>query len=197
MSANEPLLRVVSGRPVPAAGIYEIDTGFTSIRFVVRRLFTPTNGHFTRFSGRVRIADVPDQSQVSITVSTRSLWLPHQGTLEAAVSSELLGVEDFPEATFVSTSLLASEDERWRLTGNLSIRGITNSVPFDVRFIGAAIHPLSGARTITMQARGAFDRRDFGINAHQHDVASTAGVLVVGNQIAIAIDLEASIQTRH
>ena len=187
------LTRVVEGRLVPAAGTWELDPGFTTIEFTVRRLMTKLHGWFSGATGTIVIEDDPLQSAVDLVIPTNTLRTSHPGTDEAVRDDEFLDVGKYPELSFRSTSVEPTESDRWAITGNLTIRDVSRPVTLVTRFIGAAEHPFGGMKKATFEAETVIDRRDFGIDGYQVPVPGSAGVVVVGNEIAITLDVEADL----
>ena len=103
-------------------------------------------------------------------------------------------MEKYPALAFRSTSVDATESDHWAITGDLTIRDVSRPVTLVTRFIGAAEHPFGGMKKATFEAETVIDRRDFGIDGYQVPVPGSAGVVVVGNEIAITLDVEADLQ---
>ncbi|HTT87900.1 MAG TPA: YceI family protein, partial [Acidimicrobiales bacterium] len=66
--------RPYRGGQIPVAGTYQLDTAHTTVEFVARHLMiTKVRGRFARFGGTVRIADVPEESSVEVTIDAASV----------------------------------------------------------------------------------------------------------------------------
>lgn len=187
------LTRVVDGRLVPIEGTWELDPGFTTIEFTVRRLLTRLHGWFSGATGSMVIDADPSKSVVDLVIAADTLRTSHPGTDEAVRGDDFLDVAEYPEIVFTSTAVEATESDHWAITGDLTIRDVTRPVTLVTRFIGAAEHPFGGMKKATFEAETVIDRRDFGLDGYQVPVPGSAGVVVVGNEIAITLDVEADL----
>ena len=84
---------------------------------------------------------------------------------DLANSTNFLDAGQFPAITFVSTSVAPSGERSAKVTGDLTLKGVTKPVTLDVVFTGeAAAHPFTGAPAVGFSATGSFKRSDFGLN---------------------------------
>ena len=102
-------------------------------------------------------------------------------------SADFFDVERYPEITFKSTDVTQAAADRLRVTGALTIKGVTRDVVLDVEVLGQAKDPWGNERA-AFSATTAIDRREFGLTWNQ--VLETGGVMV-GERIDIAIEIEA------
>ena len=100
--------------------------------------------------------------------------------------TETVHVEQFPAIEFRSTKIEGNKEE-FRLTGDLTIRGVAKPITLDVTFEGQTKDPWGGER-IGFSAKGKIDRRDFGLTWNQ---LLEAGGVAVGNEIKINVEVEA------
>ena len=168
---------------------WQIDSSHSSIHFSVRHLvIAKARGQFTRWSGTVEapgsdfargsLSVVIDASSIDTGVADRDAHLR---------SADFFDAEQYPEITFTSTGVTAAGDDRLRVSGALTIKGITRDVVLDVEVLGQAKDPWGNERA-AFSATTAIDRRDFGLTWNQ--VLETGGVMV-GERIDITIDIEA------
>jgi len=178
--------RTIDGHVLPAPGAWEIDPGHTDVAFIGRHfMLTKVRGRFTDVTGTIIIASNLDDSKVEVSISMASV---ESGSAERDAhikSPELFDVDQFPNATFRSTTV------DWRGTsgtvhGDLTIHGVTRNVPLAVTFEGHARDPWGGDRGM-FSAKTKINREDFGIT---WNVALEAGGLLVSKDIQIEIDLE-------
>jgi polyisoprenoid-binding protein YceI len=178
--------RTLDGHVLPAPGVWEIDPGHTDLAFVGRHfMVTKVRGPFTDVKGAVHIAPRLADSTVQVTIGMASVESGSSVRDEHIRSSELFDVEQFPTATFASTSV------EWKatsgtVTGDLTIHGVTRQVPLAVSFEGYA-RDLSGDDRGIFSARAKIDREDFGIT---WNVALETGGLLVSKEVQIEIELE-------
>jgi len=178
--------RTIDGRVLPAPGAWEIDPGHTDVAFVGRHfMVTKVRGRFTDVTGTVVIASRLDDSTVEVSINMASVESGSEARDAHIKSPELFDVEQFPTATFRSTTV------EWRgisgvVHGDLTIHGVTRQVPLAVTFEGYVRDPWGGDRGI-FSATTKVNREDFGIT---WNVALEAGGLLVSNDIQIEINLE-------
>jgi polyisoprenoid-binding protein YceI len=106
-------------------------------------------------------------------------------------SPDFFDVAQFPELTFKSKGAEKQTDEALRVTGDLTIRGVTREVVLDVEYSGKTKDPWGNER-VGFSAKTAIDRKDFGLTWNQ---LLEAGGVMVGDRIAIEIEIEAVKQT--
>ena len=191
-SASE-LSRIVSGRLAPIAGQWHIDSGFTFLGFEVQRLFTRVHGRLERVSGTIVMAENPLESTIEVIIETGSIRTGHALTEAAIRSAQLLAVDDYPEARFVSTSLAAADSDRWHLFGDLTLRNVTKPIELLCRYKGAAQNPFGQQKKFSVEAETSFDRREFGIVDFQDRVPGAEGLMVVGNHVRLTLEIEANL----
>jgi polyisoprenoid-binding protein YceI len=100
--------------------------------------------------------------------------------------ADFFDVEKFPAMTFKSKKVIPGEDGKFQLLGDLTIKGITKEVTFDVEFNGAIKDPWGGTRA-GFSAGTSINRQDFGISWNK---ALDTGGLMVGNTVNITMEVE-------
>jgi polyisoprenoid-binding protein YceI len=168
---------------------WKIDPSHSAIQFSVRHMvISKVRGAFTRWTGELAFdADQPAASAVSVRIDASSIETHEPKRDEHLRSADFFDVAVYPEITFSSRSVEARGKERYRVIGDLTIRGTTRSVELDAEFLGLGADPWGGQR-VAFQARGSVHRKDFGLTWNQ--VLETGGVLV-GDQIEITLDVQA------
>lgn len=168
---------------------WQIDSSHSGIQFTVRHMvIAKVRGQFTRWTGsletpgrdfaRASLNVVIDASSIDTGVADRDAHLR---------SADFFDVERYPEITFSSTGITQGAADRLRVTGTLTIKGVTRDAVLDVEVLGQAKDPWGNERA-AFSATAAIDRREFGLTWNQ--VLETGGV-VVGERIDIAIEIEA------
>lgn len=180
--------RIVDGVPIPPAGTWTIDPGHAQIGFLGRHLkFTRVRGRFGDVTGSIDVADDPTNTTVEVTLGVASVETGNRERDEHLRSSDLLDVERYPTATFRG-GVRGWTSGGGTVAGDLTIKGVTRSVTFDVDYLGYVVDPWGGDR-IVFSASTSIDRRDFGVT---WNMALEAGGLLVSNEIKIEIELEAT-----
>lgn len=168
---------------------WEIDSSHSGIHFSVRHMVVAkVRGQFARWSGsfyaedgdlaRATVEATLDASSIETGVAERDAHLK---------SHDFLDVKNFPEITFRSSAVEKQGDETLRLTGELTIRGVTREVVLDVEYAGRTKDPWGNERA-GFTARTALDRKDFGLTWNQ---VLEAGGVMVGDRVTVEIEVEA------
>lgn len=175
------------GTTLPAAGTWNIDASHSSVEAVARHLMvTKVRGRFAAFSGTVEIADDVTQSRVTVEIDASSVDTndaQRDGHLKA---DDFLSVETHPTITFTSTGVIHVEGDRWRIPGQLTVRGVTRDVDLDATYLGLAQDPWGNTRA-AFSAETEIDREYFGITWNQ--TLETGGVLV-SKKVKIELDVQ-------
>lgn len=188
------LTRIVDGRIVPIAGTWDLDGLHTHTGFGIRHLLTLMRGRFREQTGTIVIADDPTESTVEVIIEAASVDTTHPAADDTVRGEMLLHVEEHPQITFRSTAVTPAENGRWQITGELTVKGVSQSVVLDTEFLGAVHHPMGGQPKMSFSASTSIERTQFGIGA-DFEVADNKGVLVVGNRLDLQLDVEADLQT--
>src|SRR5688572_2004534 len=167
---------------------WNIDAAHSGVTFSVRHmLVSKVRGRFTKFKGVIELSDDDrTQSVVDVTIDASSI---DSGVAERDAhlrSPDFFDVESCPELRFRSKRTEKLDGDRYRMLGDLTIRDVTREVALDVEVGGRATDPMGNVRA-GFSARGAVDRKDFGLKWNQ--LLETGGVLV-GDRVDIDIDIE-------
>jgi polyisoprenoid-binding protein YceI len=184
-------IRIVDGRTVPVAGTWSIDHSHSDLRITARHLMVAkVRGTFEDLDGSIVVADDPTESQVEIEAKAASVTTGTPDRDNHLRSADFLDAEQFPLVTFKSTSLEASSDD-WKLTGDLTIRGVTRPAIFDLVFEGGATDPYGNTKA-AFSAVGEIERRDWGLT---WNVPLENGGMLVSEKFKIEFDIEAGLQS--
>jgi len=176
---------------VPKAGVYAIDPAHTEVGFIARHLIgTKVRGRFTEVSGTFTVAENPEESTVEATVQAASIHTNQSMRDDHLRTNDFLDVATYPTLELKSTGLKRVDDSRWVLTGDLTIRGVTKSVDFDLEFLGEGQSMQEGKTVVAFSASAEIDRRDFGVSFN-HSLLD--GSVVVGNKVVIEVEVEAGL----
>ena len=176
---------------LPKTGTYAIDPAHTEVGFVARHLIgTKVRGRFTDVVGTFTVAEPVENSTVEVTAQAASIHTNQEQRDEHLRTNDFLDVPNHPTVTFKSTALKRAKDSHWVLTADLTIRGVTKSVDFDVEFLGEGPAMVEGKSVVAFSASAEIDRRDFGVSFN-HSLLD--GSVVVGNKVVIEIETEAGL----
>jgi polyisoprenoid-binding protein YceI len=177
---------------LPTAGTYTIDPAHSEIGFVARHLIgSKVRGRFTKFGGTIVIADPIERSSVEAEAETASIETGVQMRDDHLRTNDFLDAPAFPTLTLKSTGLTKVSDAEWRLTVDLTIRGVTKSVDFDVEYHGSGPGMQPGSEVLALSASAEIDRREFGVSFNG---VLEGGAIVVGNKVKLELEIEAGRQ---
>ncbi len=190
--AGEAAAPVVAEPVTAPAGMYRIDPDHTSINFRVSHLgFSKYTARFTNFSGKLAFDPAnPTAQTVEATIDARSVQTNYKGPpkedFDTVVETQFLHADQHPQITFKTTRVETTGPRSAKVTGDLTLNGVTRPVTLETTFNGGyAPNAMDGAR-IGFSARGAFQRSDFGI---------TYGLPAPGTSMGVFDEVEVIIET--
>jgi polyisoprenoid-binding protein YceI len=163
------------------------DKAHSSVGFMVHHLvITKVNGSFSDFDGKVTF-DGKDFSKGSaeFTIQSKSINTGQDKRDAHLKSPDFFAVDSFPTLTFKSTKVETVDATHFKLTGDLTIRGVTKSATFDCTFNGTAEG--MGPTRAAFSASTTINRMDFGVKWSK---SLDNGSLVVGTDVVINLELE-------
>jgi len=172
---------------IPAA--WEIDPAHTGVQFKVRHMMVASvRGAFEKVSGTV-VYDEKDiaNSGARITIDAASINTRVAQRDEHLRSPDFLDAAKYPTITFQSKRVEKAGEGKLRMTGDLTIRGVTKEVVLDVEGPTPAIRDTEGNLRVGGQATAKINRKDFGL---VWNAALETGGVVVGDEVEITIDVE-------
>ncbi len=184
------MTRTIDGDTLPVTGTWSLDPSHTAVEFSVRHLgLSKVRGRFSSFTGDVVIAEDPARSSVNVAIDVTSVDTRDEKRDEHLRTNDFFDAPTFPTITFVSTSVAGGGSD-WKVTGDLTIRGVTKQVTLDATFEGTATDPWGGSRA-AFTATTEVDREDFGMT---WNAALEAGGVLVGKKVKIEIEAETVLQ---
>lgn len=168
---------------------WTIDGAHSIAEFAVKHMMVSTvKGRFRALRGIVRIDDErPERSTVEAEIDTASIDTGVEQRDEHLRSDDFFNAERFPRITFRSTVAARAADDRWRVTGDLTIRDVTRPVTLDTEFEGETIDAY-GQRRAAFTATTTINRRDFGLNWNG---MIEAGGVVVQDKVKVTLHIAA------
>jgi polyisoprenoid-binding protein YceI len=168
-------------------GTWKFDPYHTQVEFSAKHLGMMTvRGHFAELtaSGDIDV-EHPERSTIEATINTASIRTHNEQRDNDLRSSNFLEVDKYPTMSFKSTTIEPAGQDRYTLTGDLTIKGNTRPVTLAVIRYGEFNDPAMGHR-IGYAAEGQINRKDFGMRFE----AMLDGKFIVSNEIQINIEGE-------
>jgi len=139
---------------------WSIDPARTHIAFAVDAAGWPrTSGEFKKFDGRISVDfDRPERSHVAFTVRSASLDIGSSSFNAFVLGPAMLNADAFPTITFDSTAVEKTSEKSVRVTGDLTLLGVTKPLAVDI-----AVARADGRLEFTAHAH--LNRLDWGFNS--------------------------------
>jgi len=173
------------------AATWEVDPGHSSVGFAVRHLMiSSVRGEFHTFTGKA-VGDPanPAGATIEATVDAASIDTRNEKRDQHLKSPDFFDVEKFPKMVFKSKKIEKTGDGKARVTGDLTLHGVTKEIVLDVEGPTPTITDPWGNVKAGAHATGKIDRKDFGLVWNK---ALDGGGVMVGDEIEITIDVEAA-----
>lgn len=167
---------------------YTIDPAHSQIQFSARHMMiSKVRGWFEKFEGEVALDEQhPENTSVEVRIETASINTREDSRDAHLRSADFFDAENHPYMTFKSKRVELQGENKARMTGDLTIRGVTNEVVMDVEHTGSAKSPW-GVTSHGFNGRAVINRKDWGLNWNR---ALETGGWLVGDEITIDIELE-------
>jgi polyisoprenoid-binding protein YceI len=155
-------------------------------------MLSNVRGEFSKVAGKVEgEATKPTQAVIEATIDAASIDTREPKRDDHLKSAEFLDVAKYPTMTFKSKSIAPAGEDKFKVTGDLTLHGVTKEVVLDVSGVTPPIKDPFGKTRAGATATTKIDRKDFGINWSK---TMDNGGLVVGEEVTITIDVEATTQ---
>jgi polyisoprenoid-binding protein YceI len=172
---------------------YKIDSSHSNIEFVTRHFVSKVKGQFTDFNGELSFdPKKPTDSKVNAVVKVTSVNTSNQKRDAHLQSDDFFAAQKYPTFTFVSKKITADGKDakgnaKYKMMGDLTMRGVTKPVTFDVEYLGEA-KGMDGKPMVAFTASSKISRKDFGINWNK---ALDNGGFVLSDDVEINLNIEA------
>ena len=169
-------------------GTWTVDPAHSKVGFAVKHMGIATvRGEFTSFEGTLEIGEDLSTARVYGTVKAESVDTNEPQRDDHLRSPDFFDVAQFPELRFESTSIEALDDEEFRITGKLTIHGVTDDIVLHADLQGTDIDPWGNER-VGLEVTGQLSRGDFDMKFNQ---ALGSGNMLVGDKVKLALDISA------
>lgn len=186
MSATETSTRTDTPTP-PEPGTWVIDPAHSSIEAVARHMMvSKVRGHFGSFSGAVEVAEDPTRSTVQVSIDAKTIDTNEEQRDQHLRSEDFLHADEYPKLEFESREIEHLEGNRYRMVGELTIRGETEPVQLDVDYFGTDTDPFGSERAL-FQATTTLNRENWGITWNK---TLETGGLFVGKELDVELDIQ-------
>lgn len=189
--AGEPVVPGPRGETTAPAGEYALDPAHSTLTFRLSHLgFSNYTASFSKLSGQLTFDPAnPAAMRVNVSIDPRSLTLPTPpaGFRDTLLGKVWLDAARFPEMAFRSTHVERTGADTARVTGDLTLHGVTRPVALDARFNGGyAPNAFDGAR-VGFSAKAVVKRSDFGI---AYGLPAPGTNMGVGDHVEVVIESE-------
>jgi len=181
---------LVLALPVFAYAVtWEMDPAHSSFQFKVRHLtVSNVGGNFSKSRGVVMIDDKEiTQLKVEVTIDAASVNTGHAQRDEHLRGPDFFDVAKHPTVTFVSKKVIKADAGRLKVTGDLTLHGMTREITVDVEGPTAEVKDPSGNFRRGATATTKINRKDFGLTWNK---VMDSGGLVVGDEVSIYLEVE-------
>jgi len=167
---------------------WQLDPAHSNAQFSVRHLgISNVQGEFTKVTGTVQLDDQDiSKSTVNATIDVNSLDTRVQNRDNDLKSGHFFDVAKYPTITFQSTKITNTGDDTSKMTGNLTLHGVTKEVTFDVTGPTKVIQVMGTRRGASATTK--INRQDFGMVFMSN--AMPGGDQMIGDTVTITLDIE-------
>lgn len=170
-----------------AADTFVVDKSHSSTAFKVRHLIAKTSGRFNDFTGTITLDRAKLQnSSVEFTIKTASIDTDNEGRDKHLRSADFFDAEKYPEITFKSTKITPAGKDKYNVTGNFTMHGVTKTITLPVEITGFMKDP-RGTERAGFQTALTLNRKDYGIEWNKN---LDEGGLLLGDDVEVSIELE-------
>lgn len=150
------------------AGTYVVDPAHTQVGWRVSHMgFSNYAGGFSDVSGTLELQPKnPAAAKLSVKIPVASVTTTSAKLTDELKGDQWLDAAKFPDMTFVSTKVAPAGKDHAKVTGDLTLHGVTKPVTLDVTLVGAGVNPLSKKVTVGFEATGTLKRSEFGVKTY-------------------------------
>jgi polyisoprenoid-binding protein YceI len=170
-------------------GTYTLDPTHTRIGFVARHaMVTKVRGSFNEFEGTATVdGRDPTNSSVRVTIDAASIDTRNAQRDEHLRTNDFLALEQYPQITFVSTDIRQVDETTFEVSGDLTIKDVTNRITVPFEFEGASQDPYGNQR-IGFDGSVTISRKDYGIT---WNAALETGGVLVSDKVVLEFEVSA------
>jgi len=188
-TSPEEIAMSTTTAPNALTGTYTVDPTHSRIGFVARHaMVTKVRGSFNEFAGTGYLdLENPSASHVELTIQTASIDTRNADRDAHLKSNDFFDMDTYPEIRFVSTATDQVDADHYRVTGDLTIKGVTKPVTVDFEYTGAAVDPYGNQR-VGFEGTTTINRKEWGVN---WNAALEAGGVLVSEKVVLEFEVSA------
>lgn len=169
-------------------GTWNVDPAHSKVGFAVKHMGIATvRGEFTQFEGTLEVREDLSNTRAYGTVKAESVDTNEPQRDEHLRSPDFFDAAQYPEVKFESTSIEPLDEEEFRITGRLTIHGVTNEVVLHAEFQGTDVDPWGNER-IALEVTGQLSRGDYEMKFNQ---VLGSGNMLVSDKVRLELDISA------
>ena len=170
-------------------GTYTLDPAHSRIGFVARHaMVTKVRGSFDEFAGTAVLDGAnPANSRVEVTIEAASIDTRNAQRDEHLRGNDFLAMQEYPKITFASTGVRQAGESTFEVTGDLTIKGVTNEITIPFEFEGAAKDPFGNQR-VGFEGAATINRKDYGVT---WNAALEGGGVLVSDKVTLEFEISA------
>jgi len=159
---------------------YILDNSHSQILFSYNHLgFSTTWSMFSGFGGEIMFdAEAPASSSVSVSMPLKSMYTGWEKRFEHFMSPDFFDAKDDSTISFTSTAIEVTGENTAKISGDLTINGVTKSVVLDAMLNQAAMHPMAGKPWLGFTASTQILRSDFGVGKFAPHIGDELDVMI-------------------
>jgi polyisoprenoid-binding protein YceI len=169
-------------------GTWTVDPNHSGVHFRIRHLgLSNVRGRFDKFDATLTVGAALYEVVVDATIDMGSVDTNQPDRDAHLRSTDFFSTDEHPEMVFHSTSVTEVGKDEYKMTGDLTINGVTQSVSLDVEFNGVEVFPGDGKRHAGFSATGEVNRDDFGVD---FNMPLGMDKMALGQKVRIELDFQ-------
>ncbi len=170
-------------------GTWTVDAAHSKVGFAVKHMGIATvRGEFGEFDGTLELTEDLSGARAYGTVKTASIHTNQEQRDEHLRSPDFFDAAAYPEITFQSTAIEQVDEDTYKITGQLTLHGVTKEIVLQAEVQGTETDPNTGNERIGLEVSGQLSRGEYGMAFNQ---ALGSGNMLVADKVKLALDIAA------